>query len=227
MTSKAVLVVGNTPAATAVEIINPYWDAVRSKVNLERYHSWEAESRQIGSIHKWDDTVGRHELVKRYSWTVTAPDTVAFVAEHLGPRAIDPLAGSGYWAFLLVQHGVDVAASDIAPPDQAKNEWHNGVEPFVPIAQLDAADAVATCDRDRVLLLAWPPYDDPIGARVINAYKGDRIVFIGEGDGGCCGGDDMWTVLGTGWREVADHRPVQWFGLHDYVTVYERLTKEA
>lgn len=204
---------------------NPYWDAVRDKVHTERYHSWEKESRQIGSIYKWADTVGRHELVKRYAWTITAPDTVEFVAAHLGPRAIDPLAGSGYWAYLLGQHGIDVVASDIAPPDRAKNEWHTGVDPYVPITQLDAADAVAAHDQDRTLLLAWPPYDDPIGAGIVNAYRGRRIVFIGESDGGCTGGDDMWTALSESWHEVADHRPVQWYGLHDWITVYERTAQ--
>jgi SAM-dependent methyltransferase len=204
---------------------NPYWDEVRDLVTVERYHTWETPSRQIGGAARWHDTAGRTSFSDRYAWTITAPDTVAFVAEHVGPRVLDPLAGTGYWGYLLGQLGADVVSTDLNPATgatEAERIWHSRAEPFCPVLKSDAVDSVTVNGEGRVLVLSWPPYSEPIGAQVLAAYRGDRFVFIGEGDGGCCGGDDMWSLIRDGWHEVADHRPVQWYGMHDYVTVYER-----
>jgi hypothetical protein len=204
---------------------NPYWDAVRDLVHVERYHTWEEEARFIGGAARWRETLGRHDLVDRYAWTITAPDTVKFVAEHIGPRVLDPLAGSGYWGYLLGQLGADVLCTDLNPPtgrSDVEQIWHSRVDPFCPVIASDAVDSVTVNGEDRILLLAWPPYSDPIGAKVLNAYRGSRFVFIGESEYGCCGDEDMWDLIRNGWQAVAEHRPVQWYGLHDYVTVYVR-----
>ncbi|GIF08710.1 hypothetical protein [Actinoplanes siamensis] len=190
---------------------NPYWDAVRDKL---RFDSLD-KATVVGGTY---DLVRRHDLVSEYAWTVTDPATVAFVAQHCGPRVVDPLAGSGYWAYLLGQHGIDVAASDLQP---GESQWHrHGVH--VPVVEEEGAAAVRDAGRDRTLLLSWPPYDTPIGAHLIQAYQGDRIVYIGEKAWGCCGDEDMWTALESGWTEAAEHKPVRWWGLRDWVTVYER-----
>jgi hypothetical protein len=201
---------------------NPYWDTLADFARYEAYHPWD-KGLFVGGYARDEDrnlNLRRRDLTSDYAWTITAPATVAFVAEHCGPRVIDPLAGSGYWAWLLAQHGADVAASDLNPPNVAANNWHRGGV-WTTVAARDAVEAVRG-SAGRTLLLSWPPYDDPTGAKVIEAYAGDRIVYIGEGDSGCCGGDDMWELLRSGWHEVAEHRPVQWYGLHDWVTVYER-----
>lgn len=201
---------------------NPYWDAVHDKVRIDQWASFHPSGPVVGGINHMDESISRHEMVSRYAWTITSPETVAFVVEHAGIRVIDPIAGTGYWAFLLGQHGFDVAASDLDPPDIAKNIYHREGVVYVPVAAADGSDAVTVQGDDRTLLLSWPPYDEPAGAAILAAYRGDRLIFIGEGTGGCCGDDRMWSLIESDWVEVAGHRPVQWWGLHDYVTVYER-----
>ncbi len=137
---------------------------------------------------------------------------------------VDPLAGTGYWAWLLTQAGRDVAASDVSPPaGGTQNHWHVGGKCFTHVDAADAVDAVVE-HADRTLLLMWPPYDDEIGARIVRAYSGDRIVYVGEDAHGCCGTEAMFKMLDDEdeWTNVASHRPIQWYGLHDRVTVYER-----
>lgn len=213
---------------TAITYDNPYWDAVRDHVHEEERHPWD-RGPFVGG-YRGDDGAKmytrRHDLTSQYAWTITDPATVAFVTEHCGPSVIDPLAGTGYWAWLLAQHGLDVAASDINPPDGDGNTWHREGNVFVPVVKADAVDAVTVHGDGRTLLLSWPPYDADIGHDVLKAYTGERVVYIGEGSGGCCGDEAMWSALESEWVEVVDHKPVQWFGLHDWVTVYERKAVE-
>lgn len=199
-------------------IDNPMWDAIKDHVRPDRRFGV-----CVGGLNELVRWGSRHDLTSRYAWTITAPETVAFVAEYLRRSAIDPLAGSGYWAFLLAQAGVDVCASDLNPPahDPKVNQWHREGTHLM-VDQRDAVDAVTSADATRSLLLSWPPYDNPIGAEVVSAFRGDRIVYVGESWGGCCGDDRLFELLERDWAEVASHRPVQFYGIHDLVTVYDR-----
>lgn len=209
-------------AATVTALRNPYWDAVKDCVRTDYDGGPMADPYGRGSDrYGLPPQYSRHELVSRYSWTITDPVTVAFVAGHITGGLVDPMAGSGWWLWLLSQLGVDCIGYDANPPSHGGNTYHKvGIE-HVDVLRADAVDAV-TVHSDRTLLLSWPPYDDDIGARVLRAYAGRRVIYIGEGEGGCCGDDGMHRMLAAEWREVAEHRPVQHFGMHDWVTVYDR-----
>ncbi|HEY0643679.1 MAG TPA: hypothetical protein VGD39_09690 [Nocardioides sp.] len=208
---------------------NAYWDAVREYVdptgslwgtpevggyNLYRDGQGEMDYR------RWcREAPSRHDLVEQYSWTITDPATVAFVVKHAGPRVVDPMAGSGWWAKLLAEAGADVVAYDLAlaGPD---NEWHKAGVRHASILRGDAVDTVAA-HRDRTLLLSWPPYGFD-ATPVLNAYPGDRLIYIGEDWGGCCADDGFFEALTKSWTRIAEHVPVQWYGIHDVVHVYTR-----
>jgi hypothetical protein len=204
---------------------NAMWDAVRNLARPSTY-PYDHGALQIGAPSNdpnwWKPGVGRHDLVTRYAWTITSPDTVTFVAQHAGPRVVDPMAGTGWWAHLLTHAGVDVHAADLHAPGSAANHWHRNPHTWTTVQAADGPDTVRSYGTGRTLLLAWPPHDDPAGADIIAAYPGNRVVYIGEGPGGCCGNDRMFDLLNNGWAVVAEHRPVQWYGIHDYVTVYDR-----
>lgn len=208
---------------TVVTATNDYWDAVKDHINPtgSLWGTPEVGS-PLGRTGDWDrwmrETPQRHDLVRRYSWTITAPQTVAFVAEHASGRMVDPMAGTGWWSYVLAPHGVDTVCSDLGP---GTNHWHQDQPLWVPVAAADAVDAV-TAHPDRTLFLAWPPYDSSAGVDTVRAYRGARLILTHEGEGGCVGDDDLFTELAANWVEVADHVPVQWFGLHDRITVYNR-----
>lgn len=205
-------------AALDARLANPYWDDVAPHVTTNRHGEVEVESY----LRPVDAVLRRTALTDRYAWTISDPATVAFVTEHAGAKVIDPLAGTGYWAFLLMQAGADVLAFDSAPPDATKNHYHPQGVTYTFVEKGDAVASVARFGEGRTLLLSWPPYSEPLGFDVISAFAGDRIVYIGEGEGGCCGDDDMFALLDREWTQVAQRRPVQFAGMHDYVTVYVR-----
>ena len=199
---------------------NPYWDLLKDHVN------------PTGSLWRtpevdWSAGVRRSDLVREFSWTITDPDTVAFVAEHSRGRMVDPMAGTGYWAWVLAQCGVDVLCYDLNPPDASheNNHWHRNQAAHTYVAQLPAVDSVAL-HADRTLLLSWPPYGFE-GATILDAYHGDRVVYVGESEGGCCGDDAMFDRFSDDWEPVAEWVPVQWLGMHDVVKVYDRKVRAS
>lgn len=162
----------------------------------------------------------RHDHVRQFAWTITAPHTIEFVSRNSGHHVVDPMAGSGYWAYLLRQAGHRVTAADVSPGNNiwAEKCW----------TVMDTRDARATAYQagpNATMLLAWPLYSAPIGLQTIRAFRGNRLIYIGEGEGGCCGDDAMFAELERSWREVDCHKPAQWEGIHDYVTVYKRVRR--
>lgn len=224
-----------TKNAPILGIDNPMWDELKKYVRFS--DSFWAAGMEVESFitpRPFDEMtpkqlatregfVLRGDMVSKYSWTITDPWSVEFVAKHCGDRVIDPLAGTGYWAHLLIQLGKKVFASDRYPPkiDTDENRYHQFAKQFVDVAKADAVEVARNFGDETTLLLAWPPYDDPLGINVVNAYRGKRVVFIGE-LGDCCGDEALHDELTQNWHEVDYHRPVQFSGLHDLITVFDR-----
>lgn len=199
---------------------NPYWEEVKEFLYND-VQPWHDANSQYPTVQRWglaERALKRPEFVHKYSWTIPDPDTLLFVASYCNGKIIDPLAGTGYWAYVLRQLSIEVTAYDKEPYD---NTWHpKSRERFCTIGQMDAEESV-TLYPDHTLMLSWVPYGYP-GNNIIANYKGDRIIWVGEGKYGCCADDETFMVLDQAWTEIASHRPVQWNGMRDYVTVYDR-----
>ena len=61
-----------------------------------------------------------------------------------------------------------------------------------------------------------------MAAESLATYKGDCLVYVGEGFGGCTADDDFFMSLDDGWELVKEIQILQWFGMHDTMMVYER-----
>jgi hypothetical protein len=59
-------------------------------------------------------------------------------------------------------------------PGPLTNGWH-GEDLYAEICAKDGAEAV-TLHPDRTLFLSWPPYAQDVGARILMAYKGVRVI---------------------------------------------------
>jgi len=194
-------------------IDNPYWDEVSSWVQVDTLRGGEFVPRNL--IEGFEL---RKELTAKYAWTITSPETVEFVVAHAAGQVVDPMAGTGYWGYLLQQYGIPAFCYDIDP---GGNSWHKGAECFMQVDRMDGAEA-ANKHPDCTLILSWPPHDTPDGYNVLSAFDGRRVIYIGEGPGGCTGDDKLHNALESDWVEVATHWPLQWYGIHDYVALYER-----
>lgn len=220
--------------ASARSIDNPLWERLGRRWQ-PRARLWREPTVLVphpaghpdAGKHDWlASSVLRDELTGPFSWSVTAPATVDFVAEHAGPVLIDPMAGTGYWAYLLGQCGVTVLAFDRYADQPQANGYHRNARAWVPIGGGDAADTVAAAGPGPTLLLAWPPYAEDAAARALAAYTGSRVIYVGE-EWGCTADDAFHRALEAHWQLVAAHVPVCWEGIHDRVLVYDRKTEET
>lgn len=160
-------------------------------------------------------------LVKKYAYSIPDDEALDLVARYSANGLLDPLAGSGYWGWLLEQMGVRVKLSDRSPggPD-GDSTWHDSR--YITIEKMDALDSVRTYRDYDTLMLSWVPYQSDIGERVLEEFDGSTVILIGEGRGGCCGTDGLFDLLARDWAGVEKRALPQWPGLHDWIWTFVR-----
>lgn len=168
-------------------------------------------------LNSWSDEWQRRDHFRRlYSFAVPTPEAIAAIVKFVGERRLlEAGAGSGLWARLLADAGVDVTAVD-------NHAWSKSDVPhgkFYAVAQADAVEEAA--GDYGALMLCWPDYATSMAADCLKRFRGDRVVYIGEGSGGCTG-DDCFHEQLRKWHEEEEVVIPQWPGLYDYLVLYRR-----
>lgn len=212
---------GRLPHTSTID--NPYWALLKSRPRRTRPLVARDPAAEGGDGEVAEPAICRRDTVQRYSWTIPDDTSLAFVVEHSRGRIVDPLAGTGYWCYLLTQLGVDCIASDACPPapEHGTNRYHPNQTTWLPVRQADAVRAAAEAGADRTLLLSWPPPKHDTAYRALRAYPGNRVIYIGEGPE-TCADEDLFTLLDTEWSRIAWHVPVRWDSASDVITVHRR-----
>jgi hypothetical protein len=192
----------------------------------------------------------RDDAIRRYGFAVPTAEALDVIAA-CSPRGVVELgAGTGYWARLLHDRGVDVVAYDLDPPPAAANRWFAGTEPWHPIEHGD--EQAASRHADRTLLLVWPTRGEIWPADAVEGFHragGTTLVYVGEGPGGRCGDERFHALLGAidhcyaceygltdaactcdaiaVWSEVRSVDIPRWEGCDDRLRVYERAEPPA
>lgn len=162
----------------------------------------------------------RERLTKKYAWAIPVPEALAMLKKY--SPLIEIGAGKGYWASLA---DADILCYDCHAGNPEVNYHVDSGKPYHKVYR-GGHDRVAE-HPERTLFLCWPPYDTEMGGDCLRAYKGDVLVFVGEGNGGCTGGSCFWSQIEEEWEEVEDVAIPQWYGINDWMTVYRRKNVEA
>lgn len=155
----------------------------------------------------------RRDLCIKYAWAIPCAEAIDAIAE-LNEPIVEVGAGTGYWASLLAEQGVDVIAYD-------NFSWKH--EPTFFNVQEGGPKTIRQ-HPERSLFLCWPPYSTPMGDMCVRYWllgKGKYLVYVGESDGGCNGDVQMFERLGQLRRVKRVYIP-QWEGLHDQLVIYAR-----
>lgn len=195
------------------QIKNPYLDAVKDIVMT---HGYAAQSARDPRTNEYKDLRG--PLVKKYAWAIPCMAAVAAIQKAAPKGVVEIGAGSGYWAYLLRQVGVDVAPYDIKPYD---NHWVKSTGDRWADVRVGGPEQAAAYS-EQALMLCWAPYKDPMAEEALRAYRGNTLLWIGEDRYGCCGDQGFWDLLEEGWSEEEYTRLPVWDCIHDGLTIYRR-----
>lgn len=158
----------------------------------------ETAAMDFLSVREWRGNIDRRpgssalrdEFRSRFSFAIPDARTIAIVAQF-GPL-LEVGSGNGYWAWELRKAGVDVVATDL---QGAGRYWRSGPwSSWTSVEQMDPAEAIRTYPT-RSLLMVWPDSGREWPAEALRAYRGDRVLYVGEAPGGRTGNYDFHSVL--------------------------------
>ncbi len=201
------------PHDTATALANPYLTAAVHSGGVGNSFDLNDSRPRATAVE------ARGRLVREFAWAIPNQRALAVIAS-LGP-IVEIGAGGGYWARMLRDLGVDVAAYDpVAPdPDRRMLSWAwtawTDVDPGGP--------EKAGEHPDRTLMLCWPDgFANTMASEALDAYRGACLIYIGEESGGNTADDAFFAALDRDWQ-LAHRVPIpQWYGMHDDLTVWTR-----
>ena len=139
----------------------------------------------------------RVRLIRRFGFAVPTDQALGAIQRWSQHGVVEVGAGVGYWAHLLDQQGLDVAAFDLEPPPSHSNRWFKNRQTWHPVLRAD--HTIAEQFPERSLLMIWPPRNTMWPVEAIDRYHaagGRHVLYVGEGPGGRTGDDVLHARLG-------------------------------
>jgi hypothetical protein len=156
----------------------------------------------------------REECVKLGMWAIVDDIWTKVLADWIGNRIVlEIMSGPGWLAKALTKHGVRIISTD-------NFSWEfTGKSVYSLVLDYDAVKAVKKYFKSDILLCSWPPYENDTIVRACDVWGPDKpIIYIGEGEGGCCAPDAFFTNF----REIEPRIDIplkSWYGIHDTVMI--------
>ena len=155
----------------------------------------------------------RTPLCKKYAWAIPTEEAIAAVAD-LSP-IVEIGAGNGYWAQLIRQAGATVHAYD-------NMSWHDQVQQLHSEVLIGTPQTLKYYTSMWTLFLCWPPYSSRMAYECLRLYRGNTIVYVGEGEGGCTGDDRFHQKLQKKWELEQTIDLLNWDGINDDLQIWRR-----
>lgn len=133
-------------------------------------------------------------------------------------------SGLGYLEKILSVNGVDVVASDIAPPCTGKSKYRLFRKDlqYIDIEENDAISAI-TKYPERGVLCIFPCYNDDWAFRMLATIRQNQyLIYIGEWEGGCNATDAFFAELRNTFRMIESHPIIDWNGLHNRFYIFQK-----
>ena len=160
----------------------------------------------------------REEAILEYAFAVPDSRTLDVVAQHA--PIVEMGAGTGYWARLLRDRGVDVVAYDACPGYET-----GGGRLYTEV--LEGGPSVLASHSDRTLLLVWPPLwhegddEEDMSVACLDHWRGRVLIYVGDW-GVATASEAFHRRLRTEFTEIARAVIPQWEDVHDRMWVFER-----
>ena len=164
----------------------------------------------------------RDSFIDEYGWSVPSKEAIDKIKNFVGDgKVLEVGSGYGLWAKLLRDADINTHATDnLSWPENST--WHPSKKQFTSIENISNIEAIEKYPGYNVLMMSWPDYDKPFAVNSLETFKGDKIIYIGEGTYGCTGCDRFHALLDKEWEKVGDVDIPNWSGIHDYLSLYVR-----
>jgi len=161
----------------------------------------------------------RRQYINNYGWSVPNIEAIEQIKAFVqNDKVIEVGGGLGLWAKLMRDEGINVTVTD----NLSSHQEELSRDPFIDVKDMSNEAAMSAYGTHGVLMLVWPPYDDPMANNTLKKFLGNKLIFVGEGGYGCTGDDSFFCTLAENWEETDDIDIPQWSGIHDYLTFYVR-----
>jgi hypothetical protein len=178
---------------------------------LKLFIEYEADKFRFEALNK-NNHLDRFSTCFKYSFAVPNQEALNAIAKY--SPLIELGAGSGFWAHLLQQQGVDIIPYDNFNWKEFKHHYTTILE--------GSESTLLTQPTDKNLMLCWPDYDEPFAYNAAKNFRGKYLIYIGEGSGGCTGDEDFHKYLDSDFSVVETIKIPRWAGIRDRLYIYER-----
>jgi hypothetical protein len=170
---------------------------------------FDGQLRPLGDpnplLRSWEEGIGqadesrrRDDAIATYAFAVPDDPALETVRRVSTDGVVELGAGTGYWARLLSDRGVDVIAFDVAPASSPENPWFASSPAWYDVRVGDHDQVGAS--PGRTLLIVWPTKNEdwPGDALVrFAAAGGTSVVYVGEGPNEHTGDDRFHALVGA------------------------------
>lgn len=139
----------------------------------------------------------REAAVQRFAWAIPNLSALQEIARH--GSIIELGCGNGYWAWLLRKMGVDILACDPLAAGAPGSHRDEGTSAWTEVFPAGPEILSNAAHRERTLFLCWPPPFSSMAADCLKLYQGDRLLYVGEEPGGCCGDEEFEELINRDW----------------------------
>jgi len=173
-------------------------------------------------------------------WGIPCKESIKDIQKYVNPERhrkgrlcpqntiLEVMGGTGYLSYWLRKYGkLDVVCTDLLSSEEVPSGYFNYhvdiSKKWVSVEPLKASDAVLAYPG-RSVLASWIPYGGCKGHDELkmlqNMAPGQKLILIGEGQGGCCASDDFFEMLKTDFKEDGYGRWISPVGIHDNMTFH-------
>lgn len=139
-------------------------------------------------------------------------------------KVLDVGAGSGFLAKQLNARGINITAID----KYQSNNNYGFTTPYFKIYEDDGVNHLKNSGiMYDTIILSWPPYDTDMAYKILEALvPGQRLIYIGEGQGGCTADEAFFKLLQQKTITIMDETDylrenyTQYGGIHDLPASY-------
>lgn len=156
----------------------------------------------------------------RISWAVPNQDFIKTCQEFVDDDSILSIgSGRSFIEKLFLLKKIKVHPTD-------NYKWQmNGH--FCKVEKINHKNAIKKYSDANVLMLIWPPHSDPMASESLKLFKGNKVIYVGEGIGGCTANNKFFDLLNKEWNvekcfEMSRFKPCS---VYDSCLFYTRKIK--